>query len=506
MDNEPANIEVEEESYEVKAIKTYIAGKLKAKDLQASLGVSRPTMYRMVNRFRTSGADGLIRKIGHSNRAYPAERRARIIAKVREFYPDFGPTFASEKLREDHKISVSSETLRQWMKQEGIWIDRAGRKPRIFSPREPRERRGELVQVDGSYHRWFEKRGDESCLIVFIDDATSELMVLRLVEHETSYNYMSCLKIYIERFGRPLALFSDRHSIFRSTNPSANGIRTPTQFSDACGRLDIRVICAKTPQAKGRVERANRTLQDRLVKELRLRNISTVQQANIFLEEYRLDHNRRFARFPADSEDAHLPKPNEALSSLLTYTVNRKVFKDLSISFNKTRIILENNELSRRAIGKRVTVALSLAGDLEVLFDEIPLPYRIFDKIRRIGDGPPVVDHKRLGAAFALGKIICEREPHQYKRNSHVMAGFRKHFQDPDDLRSRTLRDAPPDIRRQHKGRARDPLKCHPIVILQSGLEKLVDRFEREGAKAPLNSLSAEAEQSVGSSRKATER
>lgn len=206
-------------------------------------------------------------------------------------------------------IKIGVETLRGWMMGAGIWTDRTGRQPRIFSPR---ERRGELVQVDGSYHRWFEKRGDEGCLLVFIDDATSEQKLLRLVDQETSYNYMSCLRSYIDRYGRPLALYSDRHSIFRATNPTKNGERFPPQFARACRRLDIKVICATTPQAKGRVERANRTLQDRLVKELRLRNISTFDDANIYLEQYRREHNQRFARVPNDSEDAHLTKPNES--------------------------------------------------------------------------------------------------------------------------------------------------------------------------------------------------
>ena len=477
--NNDVEIEVDEESYEISAIQAYLAGEISIGDLQVSLELGRAQTYRLVGRYRRDGPEGLrSRKKGKRNRAYTDEYREQILQIVRDQYADFGPTLASEKLESVHQICIAAETLRIWMKEEGLWIDRAGRKPRIFSPRKPRERRGELVQVDGSYHRWFEKRGNECCLIVFIDDATSELKLLRFVEQETSYNYMTCLKFYIERFGRPLALFSDRHSIFRSTSPSASGIRTPTQFARACSNLDIRIICAKTPQAKGRVERANRTLQDRLVKELRLRNISTMEEANIYLEAYRKDHNRRFARDPIDQEDAHLPRPNEDLSSLLTYTVQRKVFKDLSICFNKVRIILDNSELARKAIGKRVTVALTLEGDLEVLFDEMPLPHRIFDKIRRIDGVPPVVDHKRLGAALDLAQAICETEPHHFKRNSHVMAGFRKHFKDPDDPRSRALRNAPAEVRRKHNGRPRPPLGNHPIVILQACLKTPVERLE----------------------------
>jgi transposase len=480
MDMEGPIIEVDEESYEVKAIRAYLRGELKARDLQASLEVSRPTMYRMISRYRESGPAGLVsKKAGNRNRAYPDEYRQRVLAIVRENYADFGPKLAREKLEKLHGISVSDETLREWMIADTLWKDRQRRQPRTFSPRQPRDQRGELIQVDGSYHRWFEKRGPECCLLVFIDDATSELMLLRFVDHETSYNYMNCLKSYIERFGKPLALFSDRHSIFRVTRPDGNGDRRPTQFARACGALRIRIICAKTPQAKGRVERANRTLQDRLIKEMRLRNISTMEEGNFFLEEYRVDHNKRFAREPLDPLDAHLPKPNEGLNKLLTYTVQRKVFKDLSLSFNKTRIVLEENDLSRKAVGKQVTVALPLEGELEVLFDETPLPYRVFDKIRRIDDDvPPIVDHKRLGAALALGKAICEVEPHHFQRNGHVLAGFRKHFSDPEDPTSSALRNAPEDIRRRNRRRSRAPLGPHPIVILESRVVDLQKTIE----------------------------
>ena len=326
-------IQIDEETYELKAINAFLAGDLRLSDLQASLELSRAQTYRLVARVKEYGAAGLrSKRLGVANNATAPERRSAVMAIIRENYADFGPKLAAEKLAELHDMHVSDETLRKWMKEDGLWTDRAGKKPRVFSPRPPRPRRGELVQVDGSYHRWFEKRGPEACMLVFIDDATSEIKLLRLVDHETSYNYMTCLKNYIEKFGCPLALYSDRHSIFRATNPNANGERHPTQFARACGKLDIQVICAKTPQAKGRVERANRTLQDRLVKELRLRNISTVEEANRFLEEYRDTHNKRFARLPEDPVDAHRPRPNQSLDSLLTYTVQRKVFKHLSLS------------------------------------------------------------------------------------------------------------------------------------------------------------------------------
>lgn len=334
----------ESKSYEAKAIEAYLRKEITAADLQASLGISRTYMYRRIERYKEFGPEGLAsRKLGNRNRSYSEDERKTIIALVKEHYADFGPKLASEKLKQRHGIRVGAATLRNWMIEEGIWQTRQKKEPRVFQLREPRPQRGELVQVDGSYHRWFEKRGPEACLIVFIDDATSEVKELEMVDHESAFNYMKVLKRYIERYGRPRALYSDRHSIFRSTNPTSNGKRTPTQFALACRRLRIDIICAETPQAKGRVERSHRTHQDRLVKELRLRNISTLDDANKYLDVYRREHNDRFARQPADPEDAHLPLGNFDLNQLLTYSDDRKVFKDLSVSFNKIKLILEDN-------------------------------------------------------------------------------------------------------------------------------------------------------------------
>lgn len=468
-------------TYEAAAIDAYLRKEITASDLQASLGVARGYMYRLVKRYEAHGVDGLqSRKLGNRNHAHSTAFRKKVIALVREHFADFGPQFASEKLQELHRVRVGAETLRSWMIEEGLWDTRQKKEPKIFQLREPRPQRGELVQVDGSYHRWFEKRGPEACLIVFIDDATSELMELKFVEHESSYNYMHVLKRYIDRYGRPRALYSDRHSIFRATNATSTGQRTPTQFATACRRLHIEIICAETPQAKGRVERANRTLQDRLVKEMRLRGISTLDDANAYAEIYRRDHNARFARLPADPEDAHLAKGNLDLDQLLTYAVQRKVFNDLSISFNKLKLILEENDLSRRAKGQRVDVVVYLDGTIEVLFGENPLPFRVFDKLRRIEGVPEIAGSKRLGAALAFAKSVQGVEPHQYKRNAHVLAGFRKLFEDPNDPRSRALREAPAHIRRKHHGRPRAPLGRHPIVVLQKSVETLTDQFERD--------------------------
>lgn len=193
-------------------------------------------------------------------------------------------------------------------------------------------------------------------------------MHLSFVEHETSFNYMVAFRAYIEKHDAPQALFSDRFSVFRSPNPDKNGEYNPTQFSLACVSMGIQVICAKTPQAKGRVERANRTLQDRLIKELRLRNISTVRDAMAFLPEYIAAHNEPFARPPTLPTDAHAQLPREMLDKLLVFTSPWKIFKDLSASFNRAKFIIERTEENERIVGKTATAVVDVHGEVRMFF------------------------------------------------------------------------------------------------------------------------------------------
>jgi hypothetical protein len=470
VDTEEPEILTDDEKYETKAIAAYLAGDIDAKSLRASLGCSKAHMYRLVRLERDRDANKEpVSKPRPGNNALPAHQRAEIMQIVQAHYSDFGPTFAAEKLSKVHGIRIGVSTLTRWMKQDGFFIPRSERKPRIFSSRKRRECRGELVQVDGSYHRWFEKRGPEACLLVFIDDATSELLHLRLVGHENSFEYMRSLRRHILTYGRPLALYSDKHTIFRSPHQDKFGERNPTQFARACHRIGIQVICANSPQAKGRVERANRTLQDRLVKEMRLLQISTVEEANFYLERFRHEHNAQFAVPPADPIDAHVPAHNLNLDALLVYTVQRKVFKDLSLSFNKIRFILEDTAEARKLIGAQVTVATHLDGNVEIVFDDVSLPYRTFDKIRRVPE-TPVVDRKRLGSALALAKCVAATEPHHFQRNNNMPTGFAEAFPEPDDIRSLALRQAPTETRKRYRGRSRGKLHQHPVIVFPDAI------------------------------------
>jgi len=234
------------------------------------LGRSERQVWRLLKAFRVAGVSGLTskRRGRPSNRKTAAAVRAAALWIVRHNYADFGPTLAAEKLAGEHGFSFSSETLRKWMIADGLWLDRQQRQQRIHQPRSRRDCVGELVQVDGSEHRWFEDRGPQCTLLVFVDDATSRLMHLQFVESESTFAYFDAARAYLEAWGKPIAFYSDKHGVFRVNHPGALGGDGMTQFSRALHALNIDIICANSSPAKGRVERANRTLQDRLVKEL----------------------------------------------------------------------------------------------------------------------------------------------------------------------------------------------------------------------------------------------
>jgi transposase len=268
--------------------------RLTARAAAALMTITLRQTYRLLRRYRDGGASAIAnqRRDRPSNNRLPDLVRDHAIALVRERYADFGPTFAAEKLAERHELKVSRETLRSWMRQAGIWMSRAERK-RIQQPRHRREHIGELVQIDGSEHRWFEDRAAACTLLVFVDDATSRLMELRL--SESTFAYFEALKAYLRRHGKPVAFYSDKHSIFRVSNENA---------------------------ASG----AHQTLQDRLVKELRLAGISTIEAANTFLPSFVANYNRRFAKLPARDKNLHrLLDPGQDLDQVLCWREQRQV-------------------------------------------------------------------------------------------------------------------------------------------------------------------------------------
>jgi hypothetical protein len=186
-----------------------------------------------------------------------------------------------------------------------IWIPRSQRLRRVYQPRNRRESFGELIQIDGSPHDWFEGRDYKCTLLDYIDDATCKLMECQFVKSESTFTYFDSTRRYLQKYGKSVAFYSDKHSVFRINKKEALGGDGVTQFGRALNDLNIDIICANTPQAKGRVERFNRTLQDRLIKEMRLMGISNAEQGNDFLPEFLIKFNEKFSKKTANSKDMH---------------------------------------------------------------------------------------------------------------------------------------------------------------------------------------------------------
>ncbi|THK38419.1 ISNCY family transposase [Ensifer sp. MPMI2T] len=377
------------------------------------LALSTRQVRRLLDVFEQHGAAAIRhRAIGRpSNNRICDGVRDYAVAIVRERYADFGPTLAAEKLAEEHGLTVSRETLRKWMSAAGLWLSRKQRRT-FHQPRLRREAFGELVQIDGSEHRWFEDRAPPCSLLVFIDDATGKLMQLRFVRSESAFAYFEALELYLKEHGAPIAFYSDKHSVFRVAKKDAKGGQGMTQFGRAISELNIEILCANSSQAKGRVERANRTLQDRLVKELRLSGISDMEAGNAFLPGFIARHNARFARVPVRPEDLHRPLNIMAdrLKEILCKREQRYVGAQLTFSYERKRIMLEETDVTRGLVGRYVETYAYADGRLDVRWKGHSLPYRVFDKDQRVTHAA-ITENKRLSDVLAYIKERQEQLP-----------------------------------------------------------------------------------------------
>ena len=381
-------------------------GRLGFDEAATLLGVGRRQLLRLRSAFQAQGPVGLIsRKRGRpSNRSHGAVLRRTAIGLVRDRYADFGPTLAAEKLLELHGLPLGVETLRQWMIADGLWLRRKDRRQRVFQPRSRRACLGELVQIDGSEHWWFEGRGPQCTLLVFIDDATSRLMELRLVETEAAFGYFQSTRAYLAAHGKPVTFYSDKHSIFRISKADAVQGRGMTQFGRALHDLNIDILCANTPQAKGRGERANKTLQDRLVKEFRLQGVCSIEAGNAALPAFMAAYNARFAKVAGDPRDMHRPvAETDDLDTAFSWQEERTVSGSLTLQYEKVLFLLQPSELTRSLARKRVTVHDFPDGRFEIRHQGQALPYLVFDKGRQVQQGS-VVANKNLGTAMTLIK------------------------------------------------------------------------------------------------------
>ncbi len=319
-------------------------------EASAQLGVTPRQLRRWIQAYSTDGAKALIsKKRGKpSNRAYADSIKADVILLIKAHYHDFGPTLIAEKLEQKHGIQLSRETLRQWLMEVDIWCDRRRRRQRVYQPRYRRDCLGELIQIDGSAHHWFEDRGRKCTLLVYIDDATGRLMELRFTDSESTFDYFHSTQRYLEQYGKPVAFYSDKHSVFRVNKTGATSGTGLTQFGRALHELNIDIIYANSSQAKGRVERMNQTLQDRLVKELRLESINSIEQANAYLPTFIKQINAKFAKEPVSATNLHRALTDlDQLDEILSWQEDRTVSNSLTVQYDRVLYLLEPTDFSK---------------------------------------------------------------------------------------------------------------------------------------------------------------
>lgn len=367
------------------------------------LGISVRQVRRLTKRYKKDGANGIV----HHLRGIPSNHRIaedivdQAIATIKQKYHDFGPTLAHEKLVAHHGITFSRETLRQAMIMEGIWQPKRQKVMILHQLRERRSYEGELVQVDGSPYDWFEGRGPYCTLLVYIDDATGKLLHLQFVESESLVAYFGATKHYLKHHGKPVTFYVDKHGVFRvntrrAATASVDDANGETQFGRAMRQLSIDVLFANSAEAKGRVERVNQTLQDRLVKEMRLQGISTIEEGNRYLPLFREAFNQKFAVVAKCPGNIHRPLlPSEDLDEILCQHHTRVLSKQLTLSYQNKRYQIQTDRPLYTMRHARVTVKEDLQGSITIEYNGKKLGYRIVDEQPKA----ETVDSKQLNGA-----------------------------------------------------------------------------------------------------------
>lgn len=372
----------------LRVLNQVMEGRLPQVVAASQMKLSARQVRRICRQLTKKGPKG----IAHALRGRPSNNQLRAgvlehaLGLLKAHYSDFGPTFAHEKLVERHGVGVSVETLRKAMIREGLWR-RKRRKPHHRAWRARRTCVGELTQVDGSIHDWFEGRGPKCWLIAFVDDATSRLLWAEFADAEDTMTLMRLAQTYLRRYGRMLAIYVDRDSIYKTTRDAdkdeqLRDEQPMTQFTRAMSELGIDVICANSPQAKGRVERGFKTHQDRLVKELRLAGISDIPSANKFLREvYIPAHNARFSEAPAVKSDAHRPiLRGQILERILCLRSKRVVANDYTLRWGPGYLQLLENQATAVKAGDEVEVEVRLDGTVHVRLEDVYLHYKTIAK------------------------------------------------------------------------------------------------------------------------------
>jgi hypothetical protein len=408
-----------------------VLGRVKSEELtqvEAAeiLGISYRQTKRLYRRFLKWSAKGLVHgNVGKgSNHAKEKKFRRRVLGLVRKHYGGdpgerFGPTLAAEHLAEDHSIVVDAETLRRWMLEEGLWTRE--RKRKLYRQRRLRRAHfGELVQMDGSFEDWLEKRGPRGCLIHMVDDATSTSLATFALE-ETTWGVANTLRAWVEKYGIPRALYVDWKTVYLvqpTERQKQEGILPVSQVGRMCAKLGIEMIGANSPQAKGRVERGHGTHQDRLIKKMRLKKISTYEEADAFLAEDYLDqHNGKYAVTAREKADFHLAvAPQLDLNQIFCLEEERKVSNDWVVQYGKRWLQIEAKD-QRVTVGAGNTVVVRehrdgsvtlLLGGTALLWHELtqrPKAIQPITKRRVVTRSKPAAEHPwRKGMQAAHGQ------------------------------------------------------------------------------------------------------
>lgn len=360
------------------------------------LGISPRQTKRIRKRYLQDGVVGLIsrKRDKPSNRKIPDEVRRRAMELLRTVYTGFGPTLAGETLKKRDQLEVSAETLRKWMKEEGIWKAKKRREGRVYQRRQRRSRFGELLQGDGSPHDWFEGRSGKCTLLQFVDDATGKTTAARFVPSETTEGYLELLKDHLQKHGRPLGLYVDKHSVFRVNREELQKGVGITHFGRVVKELGIELICAHSPQAKGRIERRNGVMQDRLVKEMRLQGIDTIEGGNAFLPTFLEELNQRFGREALSAEDAHRPlRAQDNLEKIFLRKDKRKLSKNLTFQHRGILYLVETKSPNRL---KHATIEVLWNADaaVEVQYHGAQLQYKKWEETAY--EQPRILDCKEI--------------------------------------------------------------------------------------------------------------
>lgn len=401
----------QKEAHRLSVVQRVLGGHVSQAQASEQLQISIRQVKRLCRAVREHGASALIskRRGQPSNRCIDLAIRHQFVELVRLNYADFGPELAREYLAREHGFTHSVETLRTWMIEAQIWRPKSRGARRVHPPRERRACRGELVQIDGSHHAWFEQRGDKCCLIAFIDDATGEVLAARFFPTETTQAYFAVLLLHMQRHGVPMALYSDRAAIFTKTKLEDP---VPTQFERAALQLHIESICALSPQAKGRVERLFQTLQDRMCKAMRLADICNIEDANGWIDGHLAQHNARFAVQPRETADAHRKPTHDAtaLRRICAAHHTRQLSNGLNCSYENQIIQVQPGQPDAPGGRAQVTIVQYPDDELELLYRNRVLSIKRYG-VDRARNKP--VDAKQINSR--VDKIV-EKQRKQLRR------------------------------------------------------------------------------------------